>query len=97
MGFELCSNCKEYHWEDKPCAPKFRVYYEEYMGDDYKIVHAWGGFEGAAEKFAEYYNTHCDYALMNETIEIEVEQDGVRKKFKVGAEPSIDYTTEEIE
>jgi hypothetical protein len=72
------------------------VYFEEYMGDEPQQVGAFN-HEDAALKFAAYYNTSCDYCLMHETIEIKVEFERKVKFFKVGAEPDVHYSSEEID
>ena len=94
-SFNQCPKCKEYHWTHENCNPIFLVYYEEYMGHEPKEIRA-VNHENAALKFAAYYNTRSDYKLMNETIEIKVEKDGVVKFFSVGAEPDVHYTSSEI-
>lgn len=66
------------------------------MGDEPKKIRA-TNHEDAARGFAQYYNTQCDYCLMNETIEVKVEKDGVVKYFKVGAEPDVYYSSSEID
>lgn len=53
--------------------------------------------EAAAEAWAKWYNEDGDYALMNESVEITVERNGDIRRFRVGAEPSIDYTVERVE
>lgn len=53
--------------------------------------------ETAAETWARWYNEDGDYALMNETVEITVSRNGDTRRFKVGAEPSIDYSVDLIE
>lgn len=89
--FEKCANCKEWHWTSEPCLPEWKVFHEDHMGDDYKIVRAIDG-EEAALAYAAYYNTSSDYALMNEEIEIFVEEDGEKVKYLVCAEPDISYS-----
>lgn len=94
--FKKCEQCHEFHWTDRACDPEYFVYFEEYMGDEPKIIHA-TSHEDAALKFAQYYNTRNDYSLMNKSIEVKVEQDGVIKFFNVGAEPDVHYSSSEIE
>jgi hypothetical protein len=95
-NYRKCDNCNEWHWTETDCNPEYMVYYEPYMGDDPKIIKA-SNHENAAIRFAEYYNTQCDYCLMNEFIEVKVEKDGIIKYFSIGAEPSIYYSSSEIE
>lgn len=94
--FEKCNKCHEYHWSDELCEPIYQVYFEEYMGDEPKEIHA-SNHEDAARKFAQYYNTRNDYCLMNDTIEVKVEKAGKVKYYRVGAEPDVHYTSSEIE
>ena len=93
--FKKCDTCNEYHWVDERCKPMYFVYHEDYLGEDYKIVRA-DSYEEAAEKYAIYYNSD-DYPLMNDSVEIEVEKSGVKKRFRISAEPSIHYSTEELD
>jgi hypothetical protein len=93
--YKKCENCKEYHFSDRTCNPVYKVYYEEYTGDEPKEIRA-VTFDDAACKFAEYYNTNCDYVLMGETIDIKIEFCGEIKFFKVGAEPDVHYSSEEL-
>lgn len=93
-SFECCEHCKKWHWSQDKCDPIFLVYYEDYMGDDPEEVRG-RDHEDAAINFAKSYNAHSDYALINETINVRVEKDGVVKYFEVGAEPSIHYNSKE--
>jgi len=97
MGYNKCSKCNEYHWDDGHCADPYNVSHEEYLGDEPKIIYAWSS-ENAASKYGIYYNTHTDYALMNsDPIEIIVtDKKGKSEKFNVWAEPDIKYNTELI-
>jgi hypothetical protein len=73
------------------------VFHEDYLGDDSKTIYAID-HEQAAERYGEYYNSDGDYSLMNNEITVDVvDESGERKRFKVGAEPSIHYNSEEIE
>ncbi len=93
--FNKCKKCGEYHWSHENCRPEYSVYYEPYMGDEAKKVRA-SSHENAALAFAQYYNDRSDYALMNETINVKVEFEGIIKFFSIGAEPDIHYTYSEI-
>ena len=96
MGLIRCDECNDWHDLDKPCAPAFEVYYED-LGEKPQIFHAYN-HEDAALKFAEHYNSNGDYVLMNDSIDVKVVDDnGVAKFFRVGAEPYINYTSMEIE
>ncbi|MES2829653.1 MAG: hypothetical protein V4687_15940 [Bacteroidota bacterium] len=85
-----CTECKEFHSDGK-CLPVYTVTYDDYD----KKIGAHGHWD-AAMKFGEHYNSNSDYCLMNEEIEVSVEFEGVTKRFKVSAEPSIDYNADEI-
>lgn len=89
--FERCGTCKEYHWTDQNCLPEWKVFHEDNLGDEYKLMRA-GNAEDAALAYASYYNTTSDYCLMNDEIEIFVYENGEKVKFVVGAEPDINYT-----
>ena len=95
-NYKKCDKCHEWHWTESMCDPKYSVYFEEYLGDEPKLIRA-PSHEDAALKFAQYYNTSNDYCLLNDTIDIKVEKDGIVKYFKVGAEQDIRYTSSEIE
>ena len=94
--FNKCKKCNKYHWDNLECDPIYLVYYEEYMGDDPKEIRA-TNHEDAALVFAQYYNTQSDYCLMNETITVKVEKDGVIEYYEVGAEPYIYYSSKQID
>lgn len=87
-----CKVCGDLHWSDNGCPPIFTI---EYEYGDHK-VYAYD-FEGAAEKFAEWYNPRCDYWLMDNEMEIKViDSNGVEKNFIIGAEQSVEYWSKEI-
>lgn len=96
--FRHCEVCKKYHWTNKPCDPEYKIYHDEYMGDEAVLVRGCN-HEEAAENYGKYYNENdSEYPLMNESIEIKViDQHEVVKFFRVGAEPDIHYSTTEIE
>ena len=93
--YKLCKICDGFHYTTSKCSPEYNVYFEDYFGDEPKIFRA-DSHEEAAEKCGIYYNSNGDYPLMNETIEVKVEKDGVIKLFNVSAEPDIHYSTEEL-
>lgn len=96
-NYTKCEQCKEYHWNNLSCNPMFKVYEPETMGDSAKTVRA-SDHEDAAIEFAKWYNEDGDYELMNNTIDVEVEDEsGKRIKFTVGAEPDIHYSAKQIE
>lgn len=94
MKYQRCDNCKDWHWTNRDCDPIYLVYYEEDLGDEPFKVRA-SDHEDAALKFAEQYNTQSDYVLMDDTIDVKVEKDGVIKFFTVGAETTINYISQE--
>lgn len=94
-NFNKCNDCGEWHWDNDNCVPEYSVYHEEYMGEEAKSVRA-HSHESAAIKYAEYYNQD-DCPLMNNTVQIKVEKDGLIKYFEVGAEPDIHYSSTEID
>jgi hypothetical protein len=93
--FKKCDNCHDWHWTNESCKPEYLVYYEDYMGDEPKLIHALS-HNDAALKFAQYYNTRTDYSLINDSIDVKVEKDGIIKFFNIGAEPDIYYSSTEI-
>jgi hypothetical protein len=96
MGYDRCKTCGKFHWDHVKCDPIFKVFDEDYMGDDSKEFHA-SNHEDAALEYASYYNTHCDYSLMNSEREVIVENDdGIKKKFTITAEPSVHYSASEV-
>ncbi len=94
-NFKKCKECNDHHWTDMDCLPIYKVYHEEYLGDEPKDIRA-NSHDEAATKYAEYYNAD-DYALMNEVIVIKVCFDAVCKWFSVGAEPDVHYSSTEID
>lgn len=93
--YKRCDKCHEWHYNSSDCKPEYLVYYEDYMGDEPMKMRALS-HQDAALKFAEYYNTYCDYCLMNESIIVKVEKDSIIKFFEVGAEPDVHYSSNEI-
>lgn len=95
MGYNKCKVCHDWHWDDQPCSPIFKVYDEDYMGGRGKEFYAYD-HEAAAIKYAKYYNEDGDYALMNDEREVTVEDaKGKKKKFIITAEPDIHYSASE--
>ena len=95
-----CERCKEFIFRnfngDQVCRCKpFSIVDEN--DEDCGTYHALSD-EYAAEKYAEESNESGDYYLMGESVIITVtDSDGVEKKFKISAEPSINYSAEEVE
>lgn len=97
MALIKCDKCHDWHRLDEPCEPVFEVYFEDYLGEKPKIIHAYN-HEDAALKFAEYYDSRHDHCLIYESIDVKVvDGAGVAKFFGVSAEPYINYTSMEIE
>jgi hypothetical protein len=95
MGFTRCKKCNDYHWENESCKPVFLVYHEDWSGEKALKYHA-NTFEEAAELHGIRYNDG-DHRLLDDEIKIEIENiKGVKKRFKVSAEPAINYNIEEI-
>ena len=93
MENRYCRECQTVHLKNENCYPDYKVYYEEY--DESQIIRA-RDHEEAATRFAEDYNVNNDYSLMNDTIKVKVEFENEVKYFKVGAEPDVYYSSEEI-
>ena len=85
-----CEKCKGYRMSSvTTCHCKqFTVTNED--GEDIEFYAM--DEDGAALKYAEYTNIEGDYHLMNETVDILVNG----KAFRVGAEPDIYYSSEEL-
>jgi len=93
--YKYCKKCKDYHWTSIECAPAFNIFHPDYLGDKPMVIHGDNHYD-AAMKYAEYYNTGNDYCLMDNSIDVTVERDGVQKTFKISAEPSVDYSAIEL-
>jgi hypothetical protein len=65
----FCETCGEFFYNHHKCPPVFKVFHEDYMGDDFKAFRARSA-EGAAEQYAENYDCG-DYDLLD-GAEIEV-------------------------
>lgn len=96
MAFTKCETCSDWHFDYDKCKPVFTVYHDEYLGEEGKPFRGIDA-EDAALAYAAYYNSDGDYSLMNEEIEVEVDDNGQRVKFIVGAEPDIHYSAKQIE
>jgi len=85
-----CEKCKEYRFSnvEKCHCQAFTIIDED--GEEHEIQAM--DEEGAALKYAEWSNVEGDYYLMNETVEITVNN----KKFRIGAEPDVYYSADEI-
>ena len=94
-NFTRCEKCKDWHWSEVECQQEYLVYHDDYMGDEPKRIRA-SDHDDAATQYAKYYN-EIDYGLMNDSINVKVEKDGVVKWFSVGAEPDIYYSSKEID
>lgn len=94
--YKKCPTCSNWHYQKEACLPKYKVYHEEYMGEDFKEFHA-NSHQDAALEYGEYYNSDGDYALMNSEIQVKVEKDGIIKFFSISAEQDIHYSSTEID
>lgn len=94
--YKFCKTCKDFHYTNKECPPVHYVFHPDYLGEEGKAIHGNSHYD-AALKYAEYYNSNCDYSLMNDTVEITVVRNDVKKIFKISAEQSIDYSADEVE
>lgn len=95
----FCKTCGGFVLDGYPhkCPPAYKVFHEEYMGDESKPVCA-NSAEEAAERYAEQYD-NGDYGLLNgEEIEVIVEDiDGERKTFICGGRTDPVYFATEKE
>ncbi len=93
---KYCDKCKDFHGNNNSCEP-YIVHHEGVTGEKGEEVYAVNHYF-AALRYAEDYNTNGDYRLMNDAVEISVScvKDGETSKFKISAEPSIDYSADEI-
>lgn len=91
---ERCPKCKEYtaFQERHKCLPMWDVYNDEYAGDEVHKVRAFDAKE-AAEKYTDRWDDERD--LIDGSIEVEVQDGDVRRKFSVSASISIDYSATE--
>lgn len=94
--YKYCKECKTFHYSNEPCSPAYRVFHEDYLNEDGKIIHGVNHHD-AAMKYAEEYNSNGDYLLMNESVNITVEKDGVSIKFKISACQSVDYGAQQVD
>jgi len=94
-----CKNCGEYIFKFEvnthKCPPEYKIFHEDYLGDEPKILYA-NSHEEAATKYAEYYD-YDDYGLIDgNNIEIIVESlDGKRKTFICSGRMERVYSAEE--
>ncbi|MDR1459229.1 MAG: hypothetical protein LBI60_03340 [Bacteroidales bacterium] len=96
MGdYKLCEKCGIWHWKEEKCPPEYTVYHDDYLDEYGMKIHGYG-FEDAAERYAIEYNRD-DCGLIDREIEVEIEDGGgLRKKFRLGAAPSVEYYVNEI-
>lgn len=100
MNFSKCNKCQFWHWDDAECQPQFKVWVADEAGFDYDNPHRSKGdsHEDAADHFACWYNAMNDYSLNDSSIDIELENEqGERKRFRISAEPTINYSSEELQ
>lgn len=93
MSFAECSICGSNDFLDKhDCGEKY-VIFHEYTGVEGEVRYGHSAFE-AVEKWAVTFNEDGDFALMNTSVVVEVQKEGSDKKRKVrvGAVPSVNYS-----
>lgn len=97
-NYEKCPFCGEYHFKNESCEPQYFVYHDEYLGSNFKTIHA-SSHEEAAVKYARYYNEDGDFPMMNgDAIKLKViDHNSIAMCFTVYAEPDIHYNTKEHE
>lgn len=94
--YTKCLECNNFHFTDQKCKPEFRVFHDDFLGENGKFMRGWDT-EEAALAYAEYYNGQMDQALMDDPIIIEVVNEyGEREKFKISAEVTIDYSATQL-
>jgi len=92
---DRCERCHRFNFLGRGCnCQRFTVVFHACDRDIWAIDE-----ECAALEFARIYNEDSgEYSLMNKEIEVEViAASGDSKKFRVGAEPDIYYSADEIE
>ena len=93
--YTKCTECRTYHFSNEKCPQEYTVFHDDYLDEEGRKIRGYG-FEDAAEEYAKYYNRD-DRGLLYNDIDIEVEdKDGLRKRFTLSAEPTIDYCIKEI-
>lgn len=93
--YNFCKTCEGFHYTNEQCPPVHYVFHPDYLGEEGKSVRGFNHYD-AALRYAEYYNTNADYALIGESIEITVVRNDIKKVYKISAEASIDYSADEI-
>jgi len=91
---ERCEKCGRYNFSNGGCRCKRFTVVHDYGDKEIWAVDE----EEAALEYARYYNEESgECSLMNDEIEVEViAESGDSKKFKVGAEPDIYYSADEV-
>lgn len=96
MSYNKCDKCGVLHWDYEKCADEYTVFHDDYLDECGEKVHGYS-FEDAAERYAKDYDEDDHPLLDGDPVEIEIEdKDGLRKRFRISAEPSIDYYVDEI-
>lgn len=85
-----CEKCDEVHFVGVSCKPMFRVFHEDCLDEDGKLIAGYDA-EDAAMNYGAQYNSNGDHTLMDESIIVTVEDSGVLVRFEVSAQPSIEY------
>lgn len=84
-----CNKCGQYYFGETHGCKKFKI-----IDEDGEIHEQYGFNErDAALKYAEKSNEKCDYYLMNDSVEINVNG----KVFIISAEPDIHYSASEVD
>ena len=90
---DKCPKCGFHHWDHVRCLDTFEFQHENW-GDEFQVIGAYN-FEDAAERFAKKYDED-DHPLLEGSAVVLIRHAGETKAFRVSAEPSIDYSYDEI-
>lgn len=92
MNYKNCPDCHGYTDMDNHTCELYLVHHEDYTGNNPVEIYS-QDFDLAAEIYAIQFNEVGD--LLDKEISLEVEKNGIRKKFTVSAEPSVYYNITE--
>ena len=87
--YHTCPHCGDWHAVTESCAEEYRIVHD----DECQTVRG-RSFDDAAENYAMRYNDEMD--LIDETIMITVEKNGIEKVFKCSAEIMVNYSIDEL-
>jgi len=87
---KFCTICKKYYFncEKHKCPPCWKVFHEEFLGDDFLKIYEYT-YDDAAIEYAKNYDTVYELRLLEgEIIIIEIEpfNGGERKKIEISGE-----------